>query len=170
MAGAKFQVEERDSGVAARIRAMIAAAQNLEPLHERIGAALVSNVQLGFKNGVSPYGQQWAPLKIRQGQPLRDTGRLRASIGQSADRTGVTVGTNVSYAAVHQFGATIRPKKPGGRLVFPGAGKMIFARQVTIPARPFMPLDGNGATVLPDSYQRAVITRIRAHFAVAGDA
>ena len=107
---------------------------------------------------------------MRQGQPLRDTGRLRGSISPAADASGVTVGTNINYAAVHQFGATIKPKKAGGRLVFPGAGKMIFARQVTIPARPFLPLDGNGAAVLPDIYQRDVITRIRAHFAVAGDA
>jgi phage gpG-like protein len=130
----------------------------------------VSSVQLGFKSGVSPYGASWAPLRLRQGQPLRDTGRLLSSIKPAADPAGVTVGTNVSYAAVHQFGATIRPKKAGGRLVFSGPGGMIFARQVKIPARPFMPLDASGRTVLPPGYQRVILARIRAHFALEAKA
>lgn len=165
MAGARITVTVTDTGVAAKIRAMMAAGEQLEDLHKRIGAALVSNVQLGFKSGASPGGQSWAPLKIRKGQPLRDTGRLRSSITSSADGDGVTVGTNVDYAAVHQFGAVIHPKKAGGRLVFAnGAGGMIFAKKVTIPARPFMPIDRSGAVDLPASYQRTVISRIRAHF------
>lgn len=165
MAGAKITVQVTDTGVAARIRAMMDAGEQLEDLHRRIGAALVSNVQLGFKAGASPDGQAWAPLKIRKGQPLRDTGRLRSSINAQADDSGVTVGTNVDYAAVHQFGTTIKPKKQGGRLVFAGgSGGLIFAKQVTIPARPFMPLDASGAVDLPASYQKTVINRIRAHF------
>ncbi len=170
MAAAKYQVDVEDTGVAAKIRAMVAAAQSLEPLHQRIGAALVSRVQLGFKTGTSPYGATWAPLKLRQGQPLRDTRRLLSSIVPAADPAGVTVGTNVDYAAVHQFGATIKPKKPGGRLVFAGPGGMIFAKGVKIPARPFLPLDANGATNLPPDYQKTIVARIRAHFALAGDA
>ncbi len=170
MAGAKYSVDVQDSGVMAKIRAMMAAAENLQPLHERIGAAMVSKVQLGFKTGTSPYGASWAPLKIRQGQPLRDTRRLLSSINQAADPAGVTVGTNVFYAAVHQFGATIKPKKVGGRLVFAGpGGRPIFAKGVKIPARPFLPLDSNGATNLPNDYQRAIVQRIRAHFAQAGE-
>lgn len=164
MSGARITVTVTDTGVAAKIRAMMAAGDQLEDLHKRIGAALVSNVQLGFKSGASPGGQAWAPLKIRRGQPLRDTGRLRSSITASADGDGVTVGTNVNYAAVHQFGTVINPKKSGGRLVFAGPNGPIFAKKVTIPARPFMPLDSSGAVDLPASYQRTVVNRIKAHF------
>jgi phage virion morphogenesis protein len=164
MSGAKFIVEAIDSGIAAKIRAMQAAGETLEPLHRRIGAALVSNVQLGFKSSSSPYGQAWAPLKFRKGQPLRDTGRLRNSITQQPDSDGVTVGTNVDFAAVHQFGAVIKPVK-AKRLVFGnGAGGLVFAKQVRIPARPFLPIDSAGNVTLPPSYQRTVINRIRAHF------
>lgn len=168
MAGSRFTVTVEDGGIAARIRAMVEAAENMAPLHDRIGAAMVSRVRLGFKAGASPYGAAWAPLRIRQGQPLRDTGRLQASIASAPDRTGVTVGTNVQYAAVHQFGATIAPKKAGGRLVFAGGRGLIFAKQVKIPARPFMPIDAGGNTNLPPDYQRTIITRIRAHFTLEG--
>lgn len=167
MAGAKYQVDVDDSVAIAKIKAMQAAAADMTPLHARIGAALVSQVQLGFKAGQSPYAQAWKPLKLRQGQPLRDTGRLRNSITSLPDQSGVTVGTNLIYAAVHQFGATIKPKKPGGRLVFEGPNGTIFAKQVTIPARPFMPLTPDGATDLPAEWQKTVVGRIRAHFVQA---
>lgn len=164
---ASINVDVIDNGVTAKIRAMVAAGENLQPLHERIGAGLLSNIRLGFKAGSSPYGQPWAPLKIRQGQPLRDTGRLQNSITPAADATGVTIGTNVRYAAIHQFGGTIRPKA-GPFLVFPiGGGRFARKKQVTIPARPFMPLDDTGAPNLPPGYQKTVINRIRAHFTIA---
>jgi phage gpG-like protein len=49
----------------------------------------------------------------------------------------VVVGTNAPYAGVHQRGATIRAK-PGKRLAFRIGRATIFARSVTIPARPFL--------------------------------
>lgn len=159
-----FDVTVDDGGVVSRIRAMIAAGDNMRPLYQRIGAALVSEIQLGFKAGASPYGQAWAPLSIRRGQPLRDSGRLRSSITSRPDDSGVTVGTNLIYAPVHQFGATIKPKN-AKRLVFPGGGGLIFAKSVTIPARPFMPLDDSGAVNLPHRYQSAIAAVIAAHFA-----
>ena len=78
----------------------------------------------------------------------RRTGRLWRSIQPETFRRGGTVvgivGTDVEYAAVHEFGAKIRPKQVGGFLVFPGAegratgGSLVFAREVKIPRRPYM--------------------------------
>ncbi|WP_175404830.1 phage virion morphogenesis protein, partial [Endozoicomonas atrinae] len=48
---------------------------------------------------------------------------------------------NVKYAAVHNFGATIRPKK-AKILAFPGKnGQTVFAKKVVIPARPFLAIE-----------------------------
>lgn len=126
---------------------------------------LRTRIQLGFRQGKSPKGTAWAPLKIRKGgQPLRNTGRLYGSVQVRRDGDGVVVGTNLklpnngnSLGAVHQFGMTIKAKtKPF--LVFPGAGKgLIFARQVTIPARPFMPLDAAGAVALPPAWEKSAL-------------
>lgn len=47
------------------------------------------------------------------------------------------VGTNLIYAAIHEFGGVIRPIN-GPFLVFEIDGQVIRARKVTIPARPYM--------------------------------
>lgn len=159
-----YTVKVTDSGVLERIRAMLDSAQSLEPLHARIGAAILSQVQLGFRAGRAPTGEAWAPLKSRSGQPLRDTGRLRNSIIPKADSEGVTVGTNVSYAAVHQFGATIRPKNKPFLMFKTGDGRFVRTKKVVVPARPFLPIDANGQASLPRSYETAIVNRIKAHF------
>jgi len=68
---------------------------------------------------------------------LRETGRLLGSLSRRADGNRVVVGTNVIYAAIHQFGGTIRPKS-GGRLAFRLGRTRVFARSVSIPARPWL--------------------------------
>jgi len=126
-------------------------------------------------------GRQQALANARgtPGQPLRDTGRLMRSFVSEPDATGVTVGTKARtksgapYAAVHQFGATIFPKK-GRFLVFPGPdGGLIFAKRVTIPARPFFPQRSRGAPViLPPAWARSAVQALRAAYlraAGAGD-
>lgn len=112
--------------------------QNRRPLLDEIGQSLVSDYQLGFRQSVSPDGSRWLPLKIRKGQPLRDTGRLRNSIEYDADDDQVEVGTNIKYAKIHQFGGEVKPKK-GQYLKFPGSnGRSVFVKKVVIPARPFL--------------------------------
>lgn len=95
--------------------------------------------------GTDPYGNAWAPLKMRSGRPLRNSSALLNSLallGQSP--SSFTIGTSLIYASVHQRGATIRPKtakrharRTGGR-----KGGWVFAKEVTIPARPFLPTGG----------------------------
>lgn len=145
-----FTVLLDDSRAVARIKRLQAAAADMTPLFQTVGAGVLSNVQLGFKRSQSPYGEAWRPLKKRVGQPLRDTGRLLRSMTQVADKTGVTVGTGVRYAAIHQFG-----------------GKAGRGRKVTIPARTFFPLTPSGDTKLPLAWEKSVVTRIRAYFAKA---
>jgi phage virion morphogenesis protein len=122
-----------------------------QPAMAAIGRFLVSKIQMGFRTSRDPWGNAWAALKFRSGQPLRDTGRLRNSIHYAATPQEVTVGTNVSYAAVHQFGAVIKPKTAKA-LVFTAGGRTIFARSVTVPARPFMPI----GQPLPDSWEQGI--------------
>lgn len=159
-----FKIDK--SRAIAKLNLIEAAAKNPAPVYATIGRVLVNRIRLCFKLGISPWNQPWAALKFRKGQPLRDTGLLQRSISSKVDATGVTVGTNqMPRAAVHQFGATIVPKKPGGRLVFPGpGGKLIFAKKSVIPARPFLPLRRGGATVeLPPSWGALVIKALRAY-------
>jgi phage virion morphogenesis protein len=159
-----------DSKATAKLKLLQSAIDNPQPVYATVGRVLVNRIRLCFKLGIDPWGNPWQALKFRKGQPLRDTGRLNRSIVSKVDATGVTVGTNLIYAPVHQFGATIVPKnKP--RLVFPGPnGKLIFAKKVTIPERPYMPLR-RGATevALPPDWALLVIRSIKSYLQHAPD-
>lgn len=106
------------------------------------------------------------------GQPLRDTGRLERSITQRADGNGVTIGTNLRQARIHQFGGVIKAK-PGKRLVFPGPdGELIFAKRVTIPARPYLPLKRNGAetvVALPPAWSAIATSALKRYLSNAAE-
>lgn len=158
-----FKVD--DKRALARIDALQASLNNARPVFAEVGRVLVNRIRLCFKLGIDPWGSPWAKLKLRRGQPLRDTGRLDRSITSAPDSTGVTVGTNVKYARTHQYGAEIQPVK-ARRLVFPGpAGKLIFAKKVTIPARPFLPLRRDAAVVaLPPQWSVSVVQALRRYF------
>jgi phage virion morphogenesis protein len=92
-----------------------------------------------FSSGTAPDGTPWAPLAVRDGQPLRDTGRLAASVVAQDTGAGFTIGTNVAYAGVHQHGAVISVKH--ARQLYSKKLGMGFGKSVKIPARPFLPGD-----------------------------
>lgn len=131
-------------GVSRQLAEVVETLRHPRDLFDAIGADLEAEVRLGFVEGSDPYGSSWAHPLWRDGEPLRDTGRLMNSITHNADDSGLEVGTNVMYAATHQFGATIKAKN-ASRLVFPGpGGRLIFAKQATIPARHFLPTAERG--------------------------
>lgn len=136
-----------------------------------IGQTLVTEADLAFRRERSPWGEPWEPLarstirqrrrgkRARDPKILQDTGRLRASISYRASATEVQVGTNVVYAAIHQFGGTIqraggtrtlyfRQRKDGSiNNRFSRRARANFAQDVQtgasatkIPARPYLPI------------------------------
>lgn len=109
----------------------------------RLNVLMLQNVQQHFRKKEAPEGK-WEPLKFRKGQALRDTGRLYASIQKSRDigRNATVVGSNVIYAPVHNFGATIPvTDKMRNFLRYKGINLKRDTRVVKIPKREFMWLD-----------------------------
>jgi phage gpG-like protein len=143
------------------LRALGARVKDLSPAMRDIGHEFVEEIRLGFRTSTSPNGVRWAPLRYRAGQPLLDTGtHLRNPMAYRANRSSVEIGSNFEYAGVHQHGATIKPKR-GKFLKFtpPGFSHPIFAKKVTIPARPFLPVGE-----LPPDWQRDMLDILRDHF------
>lgn len=110
---------------------------------QSIGSAWETTTKGRFEKGVAPDGTPWKPsLRAKQqgGQTLVDKARLRNSItSKVVDDDTVEVGTNVKYAAAHQFGVTIVPKSDGGVLRFKlPNGRYVSKKSVTLPARPFI--------------------------------
>jgi phage gpG-like protein len=137
-----------------------------------IGNDLVEGVIADqFKDGRDPYGNAWKKLAFRDGQPLRDSGTLSASFVAKEEGDKVIVGTPVAYAPIHQKGMVItaKPNNAGTNSIGKrygakalkfkgGSGGFIYAKKVTIPARPILPEEGK----LPDSYRESIAETINA--------
>jgi phage virion morphogenesis protein len=78
--------------------------QQHRTLMNRIGRAVHTDTMMRFRAGKAPDGTPWLALKTRQGQPLRDTGRLQRSITWESNASSATIGTNVVYARAHNVG------------------------------------------------------------------
>ena len=86
------------------ILSVTAKLQQQRKLMSSLGRAVHADTMLNFKRGVEPDGTAWLPISHRQGQPLRDTGRLQRSISWQATDDKATIGTNVVYARAHNYG------------------------------------------------------------------
>jgi phage gpG-like protein len=129
---------------------------SMNDLQGKALATLQTNRGMLFRNEGAYNGhEKWKPLKSRKGQILADTGTLKNSIAPKtankdhpvAGPNGIlkfsgdvmTIGSTVKYAAVHNYGAVIKPKTKD-MLRWKDAKGWHVAKQVKIPARPF--LDG----------------------------
>jgi phage gpG-like protein len=93
----------------------------------------------GFEKARDPYGAGWK--KSSGERTLQDTRRLHNSFTYRVDPGGFVIGTNVLYAAIHQYGGTIKAKNsPYLRFRVPRRnGRWVRVKQVTIPQRQMVP-------------------------------
>ncbi|EGV36384.1 phage virion morphogenesis protein [Neisseria weaveri] len=116
------QIERLQDGVENRYRLM-----------ERLAGTMHYAVHMNFRAGGRP---KWLGLKYRNGKPLVDSGRLRDSVVAYSDNDTALVGTNMVYAAIHNFGGM--------------AGR---GRKVNIPQREFLTLTNQDKQDLMDDVQ-----------------
>ena len=112
-------------------------------LMHNIGSILEFNTKQRINTGIGtddkPWQKSWR-AKMQGGTTLRDTSRLYNSIKYTVLDGGkrVVVGTNVFYAPVMHYGATIRAKT-GKYLKFKTTmGGWAQIQSVIIPPRPFL--------------------------------
>lgn len=149
-----------------RLRASLRELQTngfLQEISAELGRTSVKLVADGFRDSRDPYGTAWKNPVLRDGQPLRDTGRMAASVNFNVTGGGFRLSIPVAYAPVHQEGATIRPKN-GKYLKFKTrAGGFYSLKQVVIPQRMMVPTrDGGLGDIWLDAFNAsasAMITR-----------
>ncbi|KAB2921671.1 MAG: phage virion morphogenesis protein [Dechloromonas sp.] len=113
MAGASLIVD--DAEVLAAFEWARNSLSNLQPLLSDVGDSLVASTKQRFATGKGPNNVPWKALrprtiKAKGGKTLIlvDRNILFSSITYRATANEVEVGTNVQYAAIHQFGGEIQ--------------------------------------------------------------
>ena len=137
MAALSFKITRND--ISPALSRMAAAAKNPTAVFRAMGTTFLSITMGNF--GVDP-SYRPAPWKEkRDGTPshLQKSGTLSRNFHLEVGQDHATVQSGVrDYAAIHQFGGTIRGK-PWLRFEW-APGRWATVAQVTIPARPFFPV------------------------------
>lgn len=110
MTGASITITLDDSAIQASLGRLMMAAADLSGPLGAVGNYLSNATRRRFETNVGPDGKAWTPSAraIREnGRTLVKRGHLRDSITHLAMPASVTVGTNVAYAAIHQFGGLV---------------------------------------------------------------
>ncbi|MCX6916066.1 MAG: phage virion morphogenesis protein [Verrucomicrobia bacterium] len=131
-----FKVTKND--ISPALSRMAASVKRPEPIFRAMGNNFLSLTMGNFKT--SDYRPAPWPAK-RDGTPsnLQKHGVLCKNFSLRVTSTGATLSSGVhAYAAIHQFGGTIKGK-PWLRFEY-APGKWATVAQVTIPARPFFPV------------------------------
>ena len=135
-----------------RLHALAAQFGDLSPLMDIFGLYLESSTIERFDTETAPDGSKWTPsIRARDqgGKTLTDKGLLKASQTYRAGSDEVEWGSNLIYAAPHNFGATIRPLN-GEFLSFALPGGLGFrrVREVVLPQREFLGINDEDETEL----------------------
>lgn len=131
---------------------MAAAADSARIVSANLAEETIELIREGFATSTDPYGKPWAPLKMRSGQPLRDTGGLQSSWHRRfVTAEGFVVESGKAYAAYHQGGTGLhgpkkRPIKPTKAMALriPGPLGPVFRKSVEgAPRRRMVPEKGD---------------------------
>jgi phage virion morphogenesis protein len=145
-ASISFDLKEVDAVKKLLAHAALDSAARSQLLHN-IGVEMEAQTQERFDTRESPEGNPWKALAQKTLVYYASKGLAARSIlvGEGTLRDSVTsevqggawaalVGATMEYAAVHQFGAEIKPKSAKALFV-PGYGML---QKVNIPARPYL--------------------------------
>ncbi|MCK9193801.1 MAG: phage virion morphogenesis protein [Nevskia sp.] len=107
-----------DAELQAGLRKLSSRLTALKPFFSDVGEILLNSTRDRFSSETSPGGEKWAPLskqyaswkrkKGRSTKLLQLRGYLFGSLTYQAGQNNVEVGSNRKYAAIHQFGGTVK--------------------------------------------------------------
>lgn len=155
-----IKIEINDEELIKELKRLAAKTKDMTPIMRKISAKMHYAVEENFATEGARLGKNWADLNHFTKEQRSNLGKypgailnrsgssgLIGSITSRYDNNSAMVGTNKVYAAIHQFGGTIKPKK-GQYLTIPiktkgKKKKFIKLKQVRIPARPFLALNND---------------------------
>ena len=158
MSGIRYDVLADDGGIVAELRAILARMERPAGFYRNVGEFVLGRVKGNFAGEHDPEGVPWKrllPRTIRQRERrrlvpiriLRARGRLLGSVSYRAGPAGLTGGSPVPSAAIHQLGGAIKMPARAQTIyqhydaaadefdsVFRKKRRSNFARDVQVPA------------------------------------
>ena len=127
-----IEIKLDNKEVLTRLQELASRGENLRPLMKNIAGIMATATEDNFKDEGRP--DKWVDLSVttkkqRQkigkypGQILQVSGQLASSVSTAYDNDSAVIGSNLTYAAIHQLGGQ--------------AGRN---KKITIPARPYLKL------------------------------
>jgi phage gpG-like protein len=117
-------------------------AKNPVAVLRAMGTTFKSITEGNFSSfGAAYRPKPWPPLRDPEGKPsiLQKSTTLAKAFHLEVTAHAATLSNPMPYAGIHQFGGIIRAK--GKALSWVNSkGERVFAKMVTIPARPFFPV------------------------------
>jgi len=112
MAGSFINVDVLGANqVTTALNKLLKQSDNLEPAFRDIGEYLLESTQQRFIDQQAPDGTPWEPLspntlrhKKRPDRVLTETGTLADTLNYQLGANQLMLGSNMEYAATHQFG------------------------------------------------------------------
>jgi len=159
VSGATISVAIDSADVTKLLEGIASRGENLRPAYAVMAETVRTSVVKNFEEGGRPVA--WAKGQKATGKTLIESTRLVKSITPKATDTYAEVGTNVKYAAIHQFGfdgeETVRVhmrRQPKRDVADSQSGVRPIAahkRHMNMPARPFLVIqDGDWDTMEND--------------------
>ena len=142
-----FKVTRND--ISPSLSRLVKTAKNPVPVLRAMGTTFKSITEGNFNSAGAGYRPKpWPPKKDPEGQPsiLQKSTTLAKSFHLEVTAQAATLGTPSKYAGIHQFGGVIRAKAGKTLSWINSKGVRVFAKKVTIPPRPFFPVQDGKLT------------------------
>lgn len=174
----QIRIDLKDAGLKDLLARLVERGSDLSPLMAELAAELLQSTRRRFETESAPEGQSWPPLskgtlkqRGQNARALRKSGRLYQSIHARAGKDEALVGTNVVYAAIHQFGGEVQHFARSQVQAVNASGRFTKKRKtnrrerrvtigehaVTIPARPFFGVSSRDRDDLADGMRRYLV-------------
>jgi len=141
MSAISFRITRND--ISPALSRMASAARNPSAVFRSMGTTFLSLTMGNFKSA-DYRPAAWPAKKDRSVATLQKSGTLSRSFHLEVSNSGATVSNPMIYAAIHQLGGTIKGN-PWLRFEY-APGRWATVAQVTIPARPFFPVENDRLT------------------------
>ena len=179
-----IEIKIDDKGVVQLLKQVEKRVGDMSPVMKIIAGIMHDAVEENFEKEGQP---KWTPLaksterqRARKGhwpgKILQVSGKLATSISQKSDSKSAIVGTNVVYAAIHQFGGNIQRSgqvlhfkrhkkgKYAGKTLFSKSNKASFgmktgAYSIRIPPRPFLKMNDYALNAIKSALMNFVISK-----------